>query len=91
MSNLSATTKSRWKTMVGDLFIGTAFVPTCVTDDTIDVQQVFPGVNRVAWATINGTANHSTINCDLGGTAKITLGTGSASGGGEILIIGTSQ
>lgn len=91
MSDLTATTVRRSSSEPsGGILIGTAYVPAATTNDTITVDQIFTGVNRVLWATINGTSNHASVSCDLGGTAKITLGTGSITEG-ELLVIGTSQ
>lgn len=93
MSDLSTTTIARTKPEpIGGIVVATAYVPTITADDTIDVQQVFPSINKVLWASINGTANHGKVQCDLGGTAKITVGTENSDiTEGELLIIATSQ
>ena len=95
MSDLSATTKARPQSArIGGLFIGTAYVPAVTENDTIDLVQVFPNINKVMFAQINGTANHCSFPCDLGGTARVTVGTGNVgtkAPSGELLVLATSE
>ena len=78
---------------VGGIWIGVIKTGAAVTDDTFcinDPTYGHPGANRIWWATINGTASHTAINCDLGGTSKVTVGIGNVTDG-EMLVIATAE
>lgn len=76
---------------VGGIFIGVAKTGAVAAADTADVSQAFPNCNRVWYAHWTGTGTTKANACEvmIGGTAKVTFGTGSGSDG-EIFVIGQS-
>ena len=75
---------------VAGLWIGVIHTGKLVTGSTINVKEALPGINKVWYAQLQGTGKIRSVECFIGGTAKVTVGT-CALTDSEMFVVATSH
>ena len=93
MSQLTGVKRTSTEPVSG-VWTGVIYVGAATTGDTIDVASVIPGITHVWYAVVNGSAAErgghagipSLLGCTIGGTSKVTVGTGNVLRGNMFIV-----